>query len=41
MIAYTIQTNIFALIILLIVYKGSKNHIDSSNMKDRNLYLFY
>lgn len=35
MIAYTIQTNIFALIILLIVYKGSKNQIDRSNMKDR------
>jgi len=33
--AYTIQTNIFALIILLIVYKGSKNQIDRTNMKDR------
>lgn len=35
MIGYTLQSNLFALIILFIVYKGSRNHVDYSNYKDR------
>ncbi len=35
MIAYTLQTNIFAIIILLITFKGAKNHTDLTRAKDR------
>ncbi|WKY47683.1 GGDEF domain-containing protein [Eubacteriaceae bacterium ES3] len=42
MIAYTLQTNITAIIILLIVYKGAKKHIDLSRYRDRIfMYLLY
>ncbi|WKY44389.1 diguanylate cyclase [Eubacteriaceae bacterium ES2] len=42
MIAYTLQTNITAIIILFIVYKGAKKHIDLSRYRDRIfMYLLY
>lgn len=35
MIAYTLQSNIFALLVLTIVYKGSKKQKDLSSLRDR------
>lgn len=42
MIAYTLQSNIFALIVLMIVYRGVKNHTDLSLVRDRAyLYILF
>ncbi len=35
MIEYTIQSNIFALLVLLIVYKGAQKHTDTSRLRHR------